>query len=71
MDERSFLFSVILRLLGGLSNLCSKSIKVLMGNAPHVLLKVPKGERNTEFIREVLEKYAAFREIPGKGNINS
>jgi len=46
-------------------------VKVSMGNTPHVLLKVPKGERNTEFIREVLEKYTAFRDIPGKGNVNS
>ena len=42
-------------------------IKVLLGNAPHVLLKVPRGERNTEFIREILEKYNTFRSGPEKG----
>ena len=43
-------------------------VKVLLGNTPHILLKVPKGERNTEFVREILEKYLAFRGTPGKGN---
>jgi len=43
-------------------------VKVLLGNTPHILLKVPKGERNTEFVREVLEKYLAFRGTPGKGS---
>jgi len=36
-------------------------IKVSLGNTPHILLKVPRGERNTEFIREILEKYSSFR----------
>lgn len=43
-------------------------IKVQLGTTPHVLLKLPKGERNTEFIREILEKYAAFRDTSTKGN---
>ncbi len=46
-------------------------IRVLLGNAPHILLKVPKGERNTEFVLEILKKYNAFRSVPGKGSDNT
>ncbi len=45
-------------------------VKVSLGNNPFVLLKVPKGERNTEFVREVLEKYVSFRDLTQKGSEN-
>jgi len=42
-------------------------VKVLLGTKPHIVLKVPKDIRNTEFIREILTCYVSFRNKTQKG----
>jgi len=35
-------------------------VRVMLGQTPYITMKVKKNMRNTEFLLEILEKYASY-----------